>query len=69
MIEHSLNKRLARSMKSSLLAQLNLGSPEASKHLSGLMEEDPGVKAKREQLEGKRRRLEQVLAELQAVGA
>ncbi|KLO12399.1 hypothetical protein SCHPADRAFT_941237 [Schizopora paradoxa] len=67
-IEHSLNKGLAKSMKTSLLQQLDLDSSEASKRLKDLLDEDPNVKTRREQLETRRRRLEQVLLELQKVG-
>ena len=55
-------------MKINLLQELDVGSLEASKRLEGLLEEDPNVKACREQLEVRRRRLEQVLVELQRVG-
>ncbi|KLO12396.1 hypothetical protein SCHPADRAFT_853916 [Schizopora paradoxa] len=67
-IEHALNKGLANSMKVNLLQELDLGSSEASKRLKDLLDEDPVVKARREQLEAQRRRLEQVLVELSRVG-
>ena len=55
-------------MKTSLLQQLDLDSSEASKRLKDLLDEDPNVKSRRELLETRRRRLEQVLLELQKVG-
>lgn len=55
-------------MKMSLLQQLDLGSLEASKRFKELLDEDPSIKARRDQLEARRRRLEQVLLELQRVG-
>jgi len=67
-IEHALNKSLATSMRTNLLQQPDLDSPEASKRLKDLLDEDPGIKSRREQLEARHRRLEQVLVELQRVG-
>ncbi len=67
-IEHALNKGLAGSMKTNLLQQLDLGSSGASKRLDDLLDEDPSIKSRRDHLETRRRRLEQVLLELQKVG-
>ncbi len=55
-------------MKTNLLQQLDLGSSGASKRLDDLLDEDPSIKSRRDHLETRRRRLEQVLLELQKVG-
>ena len=54
-------------MKKALLQKLELGAPDATKRLKGLMEEDPEIAQKRENLVLKIDRLEKIEAELRVL--
>ncbi|KAH9946711.1 hypothetical protein B0H21DRAFT_693224 [Amylocystis lapponica] len=63
-IQHTLNRALAQAMQNCLVAELHLGTSDASERLEKLLVEDPGIEAKRMELEKKRARLLEIQVKL-----